>query len=100
MLTSRSLKNTDNQTAPLSFQIRLNYVVMSQEACVKYLSVLSDSKLDWSSQVQLVRIKLSRASYYLKSDKSFLLQFSKSYNRVSFLFIYNTAWGTASNSVL
>jgi len=40
-------------------------VLLSQKTCVKYLGVLTDSKSDWSSHVQLVRIKSSRASHLL-----------------------------------
>ena len=54
MLTSKSLRNTDKEIVPLSFQICLNHVLLSQKTCVKYLGVLTDNNLNWSSHVQLV----------------------------------------------
>ena len=61
MLTSKPLRNTDKEIIPLSFQICSNDVLLSQKTCVKYLGVLTDSNLNWSFHVQLVRTKLSLA---------------------------------------
>jgi len=40
MLTNMSLRNTYNENIPLSCQIQLNEVLLSQKTCVKYLGVL------------------------------------------------------------
>jgi len=47
-------------------------VSLSQKTCVEYLGVLIDSKLDWSSHVQLVRNKLSRAFHLLFKIQKFV----------------------------
>jgi len=46
-------------------------VTFRSKICVKYLGVLTDSRSDWSS-VQLVRTKLSRASYLLLKIRKFV----------------------------
>ena len=43
MLTSKSLRNTDNENIPSSFQKCLNDVILSHKTGVKYLGVLTDS---------------------------------------------------------
>jgi len=51
MLT-KSLKNTSNLSETCSFQIKINDSCFQRTTCEKYLGVLIDSSLDWSSHVQ------------------------------------------------
>ena len=104
MLTSKSLRNTDKEIIQLSFQVCLNDVLLSQKTCVKYLGVLIDSNLNWSSHVQLVRTKLSRASHLLFKIREFapiavlkMLYYSFVYCHLQYCIM---SWGTANNSVL
>jgi len=60
LLPSRGYR--PHQTSPFSFHIHLNDVTLSTP-CIKYIGVLIDSKLDWSSHVQLVRTKVLHASH-------------------------------------
>jgi len=50
----------------------LNDALLSQKPCVEYLGVLIDRNLNWSSHVQLVRTKLSRASHLLFKIRKFV----------------------------
>jgi len=85
------LRNTDNQTIPLSFQIHLNDVSLSEKTCVKRPGVLTDSKLDLTSHVQLMRNKLPPASHLLFKIRKFVpIAVLKSYTVALFIFIYNT----------
>jgi len=61
MLTS--LKNNSNLSESCSFQIKINDSCFQRTICAKYLGVLIDSSLDWSSHVQYIKSKLVRASY-------------------------------------
>jgi len=62
MLT-KSLKNNSNPSETCSFQIKINDSCFQRTTCAKYLGVLIDSPLDWSSHVQYIKSKLVRASY-------------------------------------
>ena len=41
-----------------SSNVHINNVLLQGTTCVKYLGVLIDSRLDWSSHVQLIKRKL------------------------------------------
>jgi len=63
MLT-KSLKNNSNLSETCSFQIKINDSYFQRTTCAKYLGVLIDSPLDWSSHVlTYIKSKLVRASY-------------------------------------
>jgi len=88
----------------LSFQIRLNDVLLSQQTCVKCLGVLIDSKSDWASHVNLVRTKLLHTSHLLFKIRKFvpiavlkMLYYSFVYGHLQYCIV---SWGTANNSVL
>ena len=77
---------------------------VKQHVCVKYLGVLIDSNLNWSSHVQLVRSKLSRASHLLFKIRKFvsivvlkMLYYSFVYCHLQYCIM---SWGTANNSIL
>jgi len=68
------------------------------------LDVLIDSNLNWSSHVQLVRTKLSRASHLLFKSQKFvpiavlkMLYYNFVYCHLQYCIM---SWGTANNSVL
>jgi len=62
MLT-KSLKNNSNLLETCSFQIKTNDRCFQRTTCAKYLGVLIDSSLDWSSHVQYIKSKLVKGSY-------------------------------------
>ena len=62
MLT-KSWKNNSNLLETYSFQIKINDSYSQRTRCTKYLGVLIDGSLDWSSHVQYIKSKLVRASY-------------------------------------
>ena len=51
MLT-KSLKNNSNLLETCKFQIKINDSYFQRTTCAKYLGVLIDTSLDWSSHVQ------------------------------------------------
>ena len=62
MLT-KSLKKNSNLSDTCSFQIKINDICFQRKKCAKFLGVLIDSSLDWSSHVLYIKSKLTRASY-------------------------------------
>jgi len=77
MLT-KSLKNNSNLSGTCSFQININDSCFQRTTCAKYMGVLIDSSLDWSSHVQHIQSNLVRASY-LFYEMLYHLIFSKCY---------------------
>jgi len=81
MLT-KSLKNNSNLAQTCSFQIKINDSCFQRITCAKYLGVLIDSSLDWSSHVQYIKSKLDRSSYLqfsMKFEMWYQLMFQKCY---------------------
>ena len=70
LLTSKSLRKTDNKTGQFSFQIRLNGVSLIQTPYANNLAVVTDTKLDWSS-VKSVRTKFSRVYSFIIENSKF-----------------------------
>ena len=56
-------KNFSNRLKTCSFQIKINDSCFQRTTCAKYLGVLIDSSLDWSSHVQHITSKLVKASF-------------------------------------
>jgi len=50
--------NLYSPTELTSFNVHINNVLLQGMTCVKYLGMLIDSRLDWSSHVQLIKRKL------------------------------------------
>ena len=103
MLT-KSLKNNSNLSETCSFQIKINDSCFQRTTCAKYLGVLIDNLLDWSSHVQYIKSKLVRASYLfykIRNVVSFdvlkMLYFSLVHCHLKYCIV---SWGTATNSVL
>jgi len=57
------LKNNSNLSETCPFQIKVNDSYFQRTTCAKYLGVLIDSSLGWSSHVQSIKSKLVEASY-------------------------------------
>jgi len=76
MLT-RSMKYLCSPTELTSFNVYINNASLQGMICAKYLGVLIDSRLDWSSHVELIKRKLLYASnmLFLKFVNLFLLTF-------------------------
>jgi len=54
----RSTKYLCSPTELISLNVHINNVLLQGMTCVKYLRVLIDSRLYWSSHVQLIKRKL------------------------------------------
>jgi len=67
MLT-RSMKCLCNPTELTSFNICINNLSLQGTLYVKYRGVLIDSRLDWSSHIQLIKRKLLCASNMLYKE--------------------------------
>jgi len=52
------MKYLRSPTELTSFNVYLSNVSLQWTICVKYLGVLIDNRLDWSSHVQLIKRKL------------------------------------------
>jgi len=103
MLT-RSMKYLCSPTELTSFTVHINNVLLQGTACVKYLGALINSRLDWSSHVQLITRKrlyacniLFNLSKFVPIDILRLLNFSFVHCHLKYCVI---SWGTANNSVL
>ena len=103
MLT-KSLKNNNNLSETCSFQIKINGSCFQRTTCAKYLGVLIDSSLDWSSHVQYIKSKLVKGSYLfykirnvVSVDVLKMLYFSLVHCHLKYCIV---SWGTATNSVL
>ena len=103
MLTT-SFKNNSKLSETCSFQIKINDSCFQRTTCAKYLGVLIDSSLDWSSHVQYIKSKLVRASYWFYNIRNVvsidvfkMLYFSLVHCHLKYCIVW---WGTATNSVL
>jgi len=103
MLT-RSMKYLCSPTEMTSFNVDINNVLLQGTTWVKYLGVLIDSRLDWSSHVQLNNMTLLYAYNMFFKIRKFvliavlrLLYFSFVHYHLRYCVI---SWGTANNSVL
>jgi len=89
MLT-RSVKYLCSPTELTSFNVHINNVLLQGTTCMKYLGVLIDSRLDWSSHVQLIKRKrLYACNMFFKFVNFFRLTFWDYHTSVSFIVTYN-----------
>ena len=54
-ILTKSLKKNSNLSETCSFQIKINDSCFQRTKCAKYLGVLIDSSLDWSSHVLYIK---------------------------------------------
>jgi len=98
------MKYLCSPTEPTSFNVHINNVLLQGMTCVMYLGVLIDSRLKWSSYVQLIKRKLLYACNmffkickFVPIDILRLLYYSFVHFHLQYCVI---SWGTANNSVL
>ena len=101
---SKSTFMLSNLSETCSFQIKINDSCFQRTKCAKYLGVLIDSSLDWSSHFQYIKSKLVRASYLFHKIRNVvpvdvlkMLYFSLVHCHLKYCIV---SWGTATNSVL
>ena len=85
------MKYLRSPTELTSFNVYLSNVSLQWTICVKYLGVLIDNRLDWSSHVQLIKRKLYASNMLFKICKFVAIYVLRWLNLGSFTVTYNIA---------
>jgi len=103
-MRTKCLKNNSNLSETCSFQIKINDSCFQRKTCAKYLEILIDSSLDWSSHVQYIKSKLVRASHLFYKIRNVvlvdvlkMLYFSLAHCHLKYCIV---SWGLATDSIL